>query len=290
VYPRHILCAIDSSDVTDLAFNEALHLARTHGSRLTLFQAVPLAERFNARGSERRRRLDALKKAATQHGVRTRIEVQQGDVAGLILLHARAREADLVVIGTHGRRGWARWRLGSIAEAVVQGAPCPTLVVPVASRSIEANRLTSPVLCAIDLLHGSERIVDYAIATSAGRAKNSLVTVLHVAHPVASPLSGSPSPQRDAQQGLLTLLGRHSERLRFVRTRVVQGSPAQQIVKAARQGGMTLIVLGISGRSALRKRIFGSTVTSVMRDSPCPVLLVPSIGSIRSTASSTRAA
>lgn len=43
--PRHPLRAIDSSDVTGLAFNETLHLARTHDSRLTLFQAVPLAER-----------------------------------------------------------------------------------------------------------------------------------------------------------------------------------------------------------------------------------------------------
>lgn len=290
MYPRHILCAIDSSDVTDLAFNEALYLARTHRSRLTLFQAVPLTERFNAKGSDRRRRLDALGKAAKQHGVRTRIEVQQGDVAGLILLHARAREADLVVIGTHGRRGWARWRLGSIAEAVVHGAPCPTLVVPVASGSIDTGRVTSPVLCAVDLLHGSERIVDYAIATAAARAKNSKVTVLHVVHPVASPVSGSPSPQRDAHQGLLSLLGRHSKRLGFVRTQVVQGSPAHQIVKAARQGGVTLIVLGISGRSALRKRILGSTVTTVMRDAPCPVLLVPSVRSIRSTGSSTRVA
>lgn len=53
----------------------------------------------------------------------------QGSVASEIVAEARARECDLIVIGTHGRRGLSRALLGSVAERVLRTAPCAVLVV-----------------------------------------------------------------------------------------------------------------------------------------------------------------
>jgi nucleotide-binding universal stress UspA family protein len=56
-------------------------------------------------------------------------EVAEGDARDAILEAARARGADLIVMGTHGRSGVARRLLGSVAESVVRHAGCPVLVV-----------------------------------------------------------------------------------------------------------------------------------------------------------------
>ena len=53
-----------------------------------------------------------------------------GDARELILDRAKHLPADLIVMGTHGRRGFQHLLLGSVAEAVVRHAPCPVLVVP----------------------------------------------------------------------------------------------------------------------------------------------------------------
>lgn len=52
-----------------------------------------------------------------------------GDAAGEIIRLAEQESADVIVVGTSGRRGVSRFFLGSVAEAVVRGAPCPVLTV-----------------------------------------------------------------------------------------------------------------------------------------------------------------
>jgi K+-sensing histidine kinase KdpD len=59
-----------------------------------------------------------------------RVEEQHGDPARLILLHANARKADIVVLGSNRRRGWRRLREGSVSERVLRRAAWPVLIVP----------------------------------------------------------------------------------------------------------------------------------------------------------------
>jgi universal stress protein E len=56
--------------------------------------------------------------------------VREGDAAAEIVAEVERVQPDLVLVGTHGRSGWRRLRLGSVAEAVIQRAPIPVLVVP----------------------------------------------------------------------------------------------------------------------------------------------------------------
>ena len=55
--------------------------------------------------------------------------LRTGDPRDMILQTAKEIHADLIVIGTHGRRGISRFLLGSVAEAIVRSAPCPVLTV-----------------------------------------------------------------------------------------------------------------------------------------------------------------
>ena len=71
----------------------------------------------------------ALVKRAKKSGVRADARMVTGDPSLQIVRTARSARADVIVIGTHGRRGVSRFLLGSVAERVVATAPCPVLTV-----------------------------------------------------------------------------------------------------------------------------------------------------------------
>jgi nucleotide-binding universal stress UspA family protein len=75
-------------------------------------------------------RLEACAGLARGAGVACRTAVLRGPAAPRILDYLERAEPSLVVMGTHGRTGWRHALLGSVAERVVQRAPCPVLVVP----------------------------------------------------------------------------------------------------------------------------------------------------------------
>jgi nucleotide-binding universal stress UspA family protein len=79
--------------------------------------------------AEAQRRLDALVARAKKAGVRATGLLLEGVAAEQIVRAARGRRASMIVMGTHGRTGLARLFLGSVAQRVVGGAPCPVMMV-----------------------------------------------------------------------------------------------------------------------------------------------------------------
>jgi nucleotide-binding universal stress UspA family protein len=73
--------------------------------------------------------LQKLSKRTNRAGVETTVLVRQGDPAEQIVRASRAKKADLIVTGTHGRRGLKRLFLGSVAQRVVALAACPVVTV-----------------------------------------------------------------------------------------------------------------------------------------------------------------
>ena len=142
---RHILVPVDFSENTPSILDWAAHLAKQHGSRVTLLHAYHLPVEFQqlegaylppdfwqsvraeAESSLRRYAADLERKE-----IRVEMAVCEGYAATVIVEEAAARHADLIVIGTHGRSGLKHLLLGSIAERVVQKAPCPVLTVKAA--------------------------------------------------------------------------------------------------------------------------------------------------------------
>ena len=127
---KKILCAIDLTKASRNAFDRALSIARASGARLYVLHAVPVDHPFSWRQSERLALLTSLRQRAERHGVPVRTVEQHGDPARVIVLHANARKADLVVLGSNRRRGWRRFREGSVGDQVLRRAQWAVLIVP----------------------------------------------------------------------------------------------------------------------------------------------------------------
>jgi nucleotide-binding universal stress UspA family protein len=140
-----ILCAIDLEKASERAFERALSLAVIADARLILLHATPARTPFSIRARERFDYLSALRQRAENAGVKVRVEEQHGDPADAIVLLANSRKADLVVLGSNRRRGWQRFREGSVSERVLRRAAWPVLVVPWDTRPATLEpKLTRP--------------------------------------------------------------------------------------------------------------------------------------------------
>jgi nucleotide-binding universal stress UspA family protein len=142
---QRILVPVDGSATAEQGLREAIVLGARLGAELVLLRVLPddpmWAERapaaavVEARAATRRdceAFVEACRRRATEAGVRARTAVREGDsrrVADVVLAEAAAQGCDLIVMGTHGRRGFDRLAVGSDAEAVVRGARAPVLMV-----------------------------------------------------------------------------------------------------------------------------------------------------------------
>jgi len=147
---RRILVPVDGSATSIAGLNEALRLAKSQKARLRLVHIVdermifstaeaglnvePVIDSLKQGG---KRILDRAAKLAASRGVRPETEIAEnavGRVADVLVARAKRWRADLIVMGTHGRRGVNRLVLGSDAELVVRNAPAPVLLVRSAKR------------------------------------------------------------------------------------------------------------------------------------------------------------
>lgn len=134
--PRTILVATDFSEHADHALAYAAELATRLDAKLHLIHAIHLPSvGMNELGvAYDAMVIESLTKTA-QEGLDARVarhriasaRYEIGDPRDII--DRAAASADLIVMGTHGRRGLRRFLLGSVAEAVVRSAPCPVLTV-----------------------------------------------------------------------------------------------------------------------------------------------------------------
>ena len=124
---REILVATDFSPQAEAAVHRAVEYARRFGARLHVVHVF-------SHGEVEVTRLLADTAALAAPDVPVTVWSGAGDPAEEILRYAQAHPIDLIVVGTHGRSGFSRVLLGSVAERVVRGARSPVLTVP--SRSV----------------------------------------------------------------------------------------------------------------------------------------------------------
>ena len=127
---KKILCAIDLTKASSTAFDRALSIARASKARLYILHAVPATHPFSSHQGKRLELLTSLRERAERQGVSVKTVEQHGDPARVIVLHANARKADLVVLGSNRRRGWQRFKKGSVGERVLRRAEWAVLIVP----------------------------------------------------------------------------------------------------------------------------------------------------------------
>lgn len=89
-----ILVAVDLAETRDAAFDRALAIARREKAQLYLLHAIPANRRFSWGAVARLERMNDLRRRAEAEGLTVRTAEQHGDPAGVIVLHADARDAD----------------------------------------------------------------------------------------------------------------------------------------------------------------------------------------------------
>ena len=148
--PRPIVVPTDFSEGAELALTLAVRFAKLLGAPLTLLHVYPNPPPYLATGQipvaapppplspevfeNVQARLDSLCDTGRQAGVGCEIATLDGGAAEAIVEHAKKVAAELIVMGTHGRTGWRRALLGSVAEQVLRHATCPVVVVPLRER------------------------------------------------------------------------------------------------------------------------------------------------------------
>jgi nucleotide-binding universal stress UspA family protein len=297
---KKILCAIDFSEHARHAMDYAVALARSWDSAITAVHVHPLATPVLVGpyvGSEtavhvslsEEERAD-LHRALTDFvapdrasGVRIDTRVEEAfAVPRAIVERAEADRADVVVLGTHGRSGFERWVMGSVAERVLRTSRVPVLTVPPrVEGTVDATCVSfERIVCPVDFGASSARALEEA-ACLAERARAAL-TVVHIVDLATDVFDAYLAEGADyrrtrfehAREELMAAVPDRIRQQHAVTELVLVGKPYREIVRLAREQQADLIVMGVQGRGAVDRVLFGSTANQVVRQASCPVLTV----------------
>jgi nucleotide-binding universal stress UspA family protein len=254
---HRILFAGDLSDRSRGAFGAACSFAGQSGADLHVLHVVDSRESRE----EIEDQLRAFYRAAPPLAVH--YLTRRGDAPDAILRTADELEADLIVVGTHGRSGLDRMLYGSVAESVMQRSSRPVLVV----RQTDVSRTTKPiriVLHPIDFSGSSRPALD--VARALAQSHRARLVLLHSEPAGLGPERAELAPLQEPSDRA----GLHVT----VETRFGPGEPVTEILQATRDLHCDLIVLGSHGRIGFPRFMLGSVAESVIREAPCLTLVV----------------
>jgi nucleotide-binding universal stress UspA family protein len=293
---KQIICPVDFSESSVRALAYAAALARWYDAHLTVLHVVPTFESMQVRGDlgdpvrvltpmPREQVLAEMSRSLNLAAVSPRATpiAEAGDPQATIIDQAVSKKADLIVMGTHGRRGFKRLLLGSVTEAVLREAPCPVLTVPPHASAGVSDAVTfKRLLCPIDFSPSALQALGFALDLA--RQADGRVTLLHVIEwlaeeePRASTHFNVPEYRRymveDAQERLRNLVAGESRTWVEIDDVVVFGRAHREILRAAEAKPADLIVMGAQGRGGIGLALFGSSTQQIVRGSMCPVLTV----------------
>lgn len=292
-----ILCPVDQSDQSRRALDYAVAIARRYQASVRAVEIVaiglppadypPAPAEFALTPEVERRRaelLEAFVAPARRDGVTVEAVVRGGFVVEQILLEAEAYGADLIVVGTHGRSGVQRLVLGSVTEKILRRAACPVLTVPPRA-AVEPEEVVLPrtILCPVDFSDASLRALEYTLSL-AQETVGARVLLLHVvdwaAETWAAGTHGAAladytrARRQEAERLLRDAIPEAAREWCTPEILVAEGKPWREILRAARERGVELVVMGVLGRGAVDLTLFGSTTHHVVREALCPVLTV----------------
>lgn len=196
-------------------------------------------------------------------------------------------ESDLIVMGTHGLTGLEHILLGSTAERVIKGAPCPVMTVrgPLGQGRVKAASVDGAtiahLLLALDFSDCAMEAYEYAVMVA--KHVGCRVTLLHVLEPIAFALdftllhATEGHRRREQAQGRLAeLAGLLSAEGVRTDTCLRGGLPVDGILEVSGERGCDLIVMGTHGRRGMSHVVSGSIAEAVLRRAECPVMTVKS--------------
>ena len=186
------------------------------------------------------------------------------------------KEIDLIVAGTRGRTGFAKFVLGSQAEEIFRQAPCPVMTVgPQLARHLPQSTQISEILYASDLSPESANAAPYAV--SLAQEYQAHLTLLHVITPQRTGDLVAPHELLASSQRLLhDMVPAEAELWCQPEYLVEEGDPSTTILETALRKRADLIILGLRRAKNLgaATHLSGATAHKVVSEAICPVLTV----------------
>jgi nucleotide-binding universal stress UspA family protein len=265
---RELLVCTDASPASQGVFEAALALAQREPCRIRLLQVLEYNPGFASLSldalqhweAEARTGLEALRRQAEVQGLKVEVLVSRGEAAPqAILAEVDRRRPDFIVVGRRGRSDLKSILLGSVTSRVIGLSPVPILVVP----RLGPFTFGRPLL-ASDGSTSSKAAVRQALA---------------LARTWSMPLLAVSAAQKEEEypevEAILEKLQEEAkEQGAPLTTHMVQGQPADAILRAAEVLKADLLILGSHGRTGLKRLFLGSVAEGVVGRAACPVLIV----------------
>jgi len=282
---QKILCPVDFFPASEKAAEYAIALAARSRARLVLLHVVEhpatwaydlpmdtsgLMKTLTTRSTAELKRIAKRAEAAN---VPVEAVVREGETDDEIRTLATKQKVDLVIMGTHGRRGLERFFIGSKTERLLRTLPIPLLTISSNVRVTPAG--VKNILVTTDFSEGTAEAVDYAL--SIGRRCRAQVTLLHVLDDVQADVSGRYRDilLRSIRRDLENLVPPADIKSCPVAVRVDIGIPIRRILPLIKKEKFDLIVMNIHGKTMLDRVTLGSTAEKIVRAAPIPVLVIP---------------
>lgn len=294
---KKILVPLDGSLTAEAALEAAMQLGRAFQAEILLVRSIQLAyagmpmtagadwvwPQYEVEDSRREVNdyLETIRRAHDCPDCHVRSVALEGDPASCIVDTAQEEDVDLIVMTTHGQTGIRRAVFGSVTERVLHSVDCPVIV----TRSKEPIRR---ILITLDGSPLAEQAIPSALELA--RAVNARIILLRVneivpVNPVEVAITWDwdiPEPEQKllnerrhaAESYLKEVVTQFDLSDCEVETIVLDGTPVDRIQEFARLYGIDLIAMSTHGHTGLRRWLYGSVSSKVMRGSHCSMLIV----------------
>lgn len=279
---KNILYTTDLSNPSRVALPIVAAIARKYGSHIFAahiwtplpYSMVPPEALSVLEGKEEndaREALDSFMRIKELEGLAVTPLLKCGEATRELSRIVHQHHIDLAVLSTHGRTGFKRLLMGSVAEELFRSLPCPVLTVgPNISQRFNTQSEIKRILFPTDLSHESTAVFPYLAAVAAEYAAQ--ITLLHVVpledrrHPAAMDEAES---LRNAMQ---RMFGPQIDPRCEAKLIVEAGDPAERILAQARAEKVDLIGFGVRKAGEIITHFRNTVPYKVVLESECPVL------------------
>ncbi|MBI4824447.1 MAG: universal stress protein [Nitrospirae bacterium] len=282
---KNIIVGFDDSEYSKAALVEVSNWVKRHGGNITLVNAAYFdPEEFGIAPDQIERRVEFGKKicyqAKERYSAEFGIEIDsficEGEAPHVIIDVAKGKGADLIAMGTYGRKGIKRLIMGSVTSSVILDAPCDVFVVK--RPCVECTGEYKSILVPFDGSETGKKAIGRAFDFT--RFNPTSITVLYVIPRYEEmveffmTVSIRKRLLEEAKKIIDEAEKMASENDVLINSIVEEGHAGERIVVTAKKIKSDIIVMGSSGWRGLDKAVIGSTAESVIANAPVPVLVV----------------
>jgi nucleotide-binding universal stress UspA family protein len=282
---KTIVVAFDGSEYSRASLKESSNWIKKHGGKVIMVHAVYFdEEEFIIAPEQREKRFEIGKKVCyqTRETISSEFDIDveslvcEGEPSDVIIDIAAGKKADLIAMGTYGRKGLKRLVMGSVTSKVIVNSPCDVLVVK--KPCSECTGAYKSILVPFDGSQFSKKAIERACELS--RMDNAEITVLYVIPRYEEMVEffKTESIKQNLYQEARKIID-EAKKIAVssgvsISTTIQEGQVAEKIIETANALKNDLMIMGSYGWRGVNKAIMGSTTERVIMNASCPVLVV----------------